>query len=82
MSMMPMMRAFFPLLLLAASACGGSGAEGEDGANMDAGEAPDAAAGAAELAQDAELANEAAADEAADVEAFGGNAAAMEGNRQ
>lgn len=41
---------------------------------------PDAPASPAELAEDAALANEAAADEAADIEAYGGNAAAMEAN--
>jgi hypothetical protein len=38
--------------------------------------------GQAELAEDPNLANEAAADEAADIENFGGNAAAMDANAQ
>ncbi len=42
--------------------------------------APDPPATEAELAEDAALANEAAADEAADMATFGGNAAAMEAN--
>ncbi len=40
--------------------------------------APDPPATEAELANDAALANEAAADEAADMATYGGNAAAME----
>ncbi len=67
-----------PLFMLAAAGCGGAGSEAEGGANNAAGQAaaevPD---DAALLAQDPELANEAAADEAADMETFGGNAAAM-----
>ncbi len=64
-------------LLLALSACGGAG---EETASNAAG--PDAPASEAELAEDAALANEAAADEAADIENFGGNAAAMPANAQ
>jgi hypothetical protein len=66
------------LLLMAASACSDGGAGKSD--NAGAGAGPDAPSAQAELAQDAALANEAAADEAADIEAYGGNAAAMEGN--
>lgn len=80
MSMIRFGRPFLPLLLIAASACSGGEAETSDNAEANTG--PDAPAGPAELAEDAALANEAAADEAADIEAFGGNAAAMGGNRR
>lgn len=71
---------FAPILLL--GACGGGG-EPEGGANNAAGEAAlEAPDEAVALAQDPELANEAAADEAADMETYGGNAAAMDGNRK
>ena len=69
---------FVPLLLMAASAC--SGGEADTSGNIATNTDLDASSESAELAQDAALANEAAADEAADIEAFGGNAAAMEGN--
>ncbi len=59
-----------PFLSLLAVACGGAD-EGGQGK-------PEAAPGAAELAAHAELANEAAADEAADMSNFGGNAAAID----
>ena len=78
MSMIQFGRAFVPLLLIATAACSGGEAEMQDNTAINSG--PDAPPGPAELAADAELANEAAADEAADIEAFGGNAAAMEGN--
>jgi hypothetical protein len=68
-------RALLPLFLLLA-ACGDGSRGGANAAG------PDAPASEAELAQDAELANEAAADEAADIENFGGNAAALDDNRQ
>jgi hypothetical protein len=67
-------RMILPALLLL-SACGRGGEETNAAG-------PDAPASEAELAQDAELANEAAADEAADIENFGGSAAAMDANRQ
>ena len=77
-------RLLVPLLLAGtAAACGEGGNEIEGGANAAAGEAATAAPDdAAALAEDPELANEAAADEAADMETFGGNAAAMDGNQQ
>ena len=78
MSMMRMGQMFVPLLLVAASAC--SGGENDTSSNAGYSSVPDTPSDAAELAEDAALANEAAADEAADIEAFGGNAAAMEGN--
>lgn len=78
MSMMRFGRTFVPLLLMAAPACSGGEAEMSGNAGSNAGS--DVPAGPDELAEDAALANEAAADEAADIEAFGGNAAAMEGN--
>jgi hypothetical protein len=67
-----------PLMLMAASACSGGEADapGDVGSNADT----DLVSGSAEPADEAALANEAAADEAADIEAFGGNAAAMEAN--
>ncbi|MDP8913247.1 MAG: circumsporozoite protein [Pseudomonadota bacterium] len=80
MSIMQFGRAFVPLLLIATAAC--SGGEAEMAGNAGANAGADAPADPAELAEDAALANEAAADEAADIEAFGGNAAAMEGNRR
>jgi hypothetical protein len=78
MSIMRMGAPLVPLLLIMASACSGEEAakSGDNGSNASL----DASSESAELAQDAGLANEAAADEAADIEAFGGNAAAMEGN--
>ncbi len=57
------MRAGIALLCLLLAACGQEAA-------------PDAPANAAQLSDAAALANEAAADEAADMETFGGNAAA------
>ena len=80
MTMMRMGQAFVPLLLMAASAC--SGGEAEKSGNAGAIAGPDEPSDQAELAEDAALASEAAADEAADIEAFGGNAAAMEENRR
>ena len=83
--MIELRRAFFPLAALVVSACGGDAEgneEGEAGMNMAAVGAAEAPEDAAVLAQDPELANEAAADEAADMEAYGGNAAAMGGNGQ
>ena len=80
MSMMQIARTSALLLLISTSAC--SGGEAETSGNAIATGGEDALAGSAELAQDAALANEAAADEAADIEAFGGNAAAMEENRR
>ena len=79
MSMMRVGAAFVPLLLMAASACSG---DADMSGNAGASAGPDAPSDPAELAEDAALANEAAADEAADIEAFGGNAAAMEANRR
>jgi hypothetical protein len=73
-------RAFVPLLLIATPACSGGEVEMSGNAGTDAG--ADAPAGPAELADDSALADEAAADEAADIEAFGGNAAAMEADRR
>jgi hypothetical protein len=61
------------LLALALCACGG---EREQGSNASA-PTVDAMPSEAELARDAELANEAAADEAADMSNFGGSAAEM-----
>jgi hypothetical protein len=63
------------MLLLAA--CSGPGEEASNGAAGSSAPADQAA-----LAEDAELANEAAADEAADIENFGGSAAAIDANRQ
>ena len=80
MSMMRVGPAFVPLLLMAASAC--SDGEAEKSGNVAAGAGPDTPSGQADLAEDAALASEAAADEAADIEAYGGNAAAMEENRR
>ncbi len=57
------------LLSLALVACGGGGEAADD-----------IAANEADLAADANLADEAAADEAADMDAFGGNAAALDAN--
>jgi hypothetical protein len=75
-------RSILPALFLLA-ACGGSGGAGgnEEAAATEAA-GPDAPASEAELAADAALANEAAADEAADIENYGGSAAAMEANAQ
>ena len=71
-----------PALALLLAACGGS-SEPEAGVDNTAGEAAlEAPEEAALLAQDPELANEAAADEAADMEMYGGNAAAMDANGQ
>ncbi|HEX9931252.1 MAG TPA: hypothetical protein VGB08_00235 [Allosphingosinicella sp.] len=58
---------------LALAGCGGSGG---DAANEAA--APEAMPTEEELARDAELANEAAADDAADMNNFGGSAAEMD----
>jgi hypothetical protein len=72
-----------PLAALAASlalaACGSDGTGGEQAppATNEAA-APDAAPTEAELARDAALADEAAADEAADMNNFGGSAAEMD----
>jgi DUF917 family protein len=64
--------------LLGASACGSGGGGNEVAAdNMAENLAAEAPEDAALLAQDPELANEAAADEAADMDEYGGNAAAM-----
>lgn len=65
---------FVPAALLAALAGCGSG----DDSNQAAAPAADAVPTEDELARDAELANEAAADEAADMNNFGGSAAEME----
>ncbi len=75
-------RLLTPFLLAATAACsGGSEAnEAEAGANAAEIGAESTAEDAALMAQDPELANEAAADEAADTETYGGNAAAMETN--
>lgn len=59
------------MLALALSACGGDHDEGSNALAL----AADAGPSEAELARDAELANEAAADEAADMSNFGGSAA-------
>ncbi len=69
------MRTILPILLFLLAGCGGAADEANQ-ANA-GGEVPP---GAAELAQDPELANEAAADEAADIENFGGSAAAIDAN--
>ncbi len=69
------------ILLLALPACDGGAAENQAASNL-AAAGPDAPASEAELADDAALANEAAADEAADIENYGGNAAAMPANGQ
>jgi len=61
-------------LMFALAGCGGGG-EASPAADASAA-APDAAPDPAELADDAALANEAAESEAADMEAYGGNAAA------
>lgn len=57
---------------IALAACGGSGRESNEAS------APETLPTEAELARDAELANEAAADEAADMNNFGGSAAEMD----
>ena len=62
------------LLLLATAGCGGGG-EGNETAGTGSVDPP---ASEADLANAAALANEAAADEAADMEIYGGNAAAGE----
>ncbi len=69
------------LVILFTAGCG-DGAAGSNNAATANDLAAEAPQDAAVLAQDPELANDAAADEAADMEAFGGNAAAMDGNRQ
>lgn len=61
-----------PLAMLAG--CGGTSDEGSNASPPAAEVVPSEA----ELARDAELANEAAADEAADMNNFGGSAAEME----
>ena len=71
-------RAVVPLLLMATPGC--SGGEAEKSGNSGSEGGSDAPASPADLAEDAALANEAATDEAADIENFGGNAAAMDGN--
>ena len=58
---------------LALAACGGGG-----GPKSNEASAPETLPTEAELARDAELANEAAADEAADMNNFGGSAAEMD----
>ena len=83
--MIEVRRAFIPLAALAACACSGEperNEEAEAGTNSAAVGALEAPEEAALLAQDPELANESAADETADVEAYGGNAAAMGSNGQ
>jgi hypothetical protein len=65
-------------VLVALSACGGA-AEENAAANQSGAEMLD---GQAELAEDPNLANEAAADEAADIENYGGSAAAIDSNAQ
>ena len=68
--------AIVPALALAACSSEGNVASNEAAA-------PEALPSEAELARDAELANEAAADEAADMNNFGGSAAEMDlGNSQ
>ena len=62
------------LAVVALTACGGAA----DQASDNAAPAADAMPSEEELARDAELANEAAADEAADMNNFGGSAAEME----
>ncbi len=69
------MRSTLPAAFLLLAACGGGGQD-----NNQSAAGPDAPAGTAELAEDPELANEAAADEAADIENFGGNAAMIDAN--
>ena len=64
------------LALLVAAALAGCG--GSEQASTNADGAPEAMPNEAELAADAELANEAAADEAADMNNFGGSAAEMD----
>jgi hypothetical protein len=63
--------------LLALATLAGCGDAGEEASNR-AGAGVDAMPSEEELARDAELANEAAADEAADMNNFGGSAAEME----
>ena len=72
-----MVRPLIPALLLLLAACGGV-----EEANNQADVGGEVPPGQAELAEDPNLANEAAADEAADIENFGGNAAAMDANAQ
>jgi hypothetical protein len=61
--------------LVALAGCGGGG---EQASNNVAGAVADAMPTEEELARDADLANEAAADEASDMSNFGGSAAEME----
>ncbi len=68
-------------VLLALAGCGGE-TEANESAEAESNLAGEVPEDAVVLAQDPELANEAAADEAADMETFGGNAAAMGANRQ
>lgn len=76
------MRTGAALIALAALAGCGGGGETNETQNV-AGPAADAMPTEAELARDAALASEAAADEAADMNNFGGSAAEMElGNRR
>ena len=64
---------------LALAACGRGGAGDEQAPHAtNAAAAPDAAPTETELARDAALADEAAADEAADMNNFGGSAAEMD----
>ena len=67
-------RAGAMLALAVLTACGGADEQASDNAAP----AADAMPSEEELARDAELANEAAADEAADMNNFGGSAAEME----
>ena len=69
-------RALLSLLLPAAAALTACGSADGPAANEAA--APEKLPSEAELARDAELANEAAADEAADMTNFGGSAAEMD----
>jgi hypothetical protein len=64
-------------LFLVVAACGSSGGAGNSASNNVA-DAPEPLPSDAELARDAELANEAAADEAADMNNFGGSAVEMD----
>ncbi len=80
---MPLKTVRLPLLVLALAACGSAGGEGgPEGRAEGAVPEVEVAANDADLAADAALANEAAADEAADMSDYGGDAAAMEANGQ
>ena len=63
-------------LLVVLAACGSGGAG--NSASNNVADAPEPLPSDAELARDAELANEAAADEAADMNNFGGSAVEMD----